>query len=175
MWLSALELVKEIPPDAKLPARAWMVKSQRMTQDEAKNVAEGPNGETVMRYDFAFPPDADAFGLAVTMLSGKAEIGNRTKLRLTYKTQLPAGLDKIVAMLGEQLGNAQYVAMLDPAPDWTTVDLPLSAFTLAGGAQDPDGKLDPDQVQAFGIGLAGQAQGQNLAGAIWLKSFEFAE
>lgn len=150
----------------------WSVGKDAAVQATLTTPNESPAGKPCMKFEFRFPGGRHMWATPSVPMP-PADLEGYRALRFTYKAALPAGINGLLVMLGEQNGS-QYFA--DPAPpaqgQWTTVTIPLDRFELGTWSKDDNGQLNLEQVARVFVGVHGTATGEGGPGVILVTDLQ---
>jgi hypothetical protein len=173
LWVNEVEFVKEVPEGNDYPPRDFVFMGEKGATGAISSPEEGPEGERVTRMDFTLPPGEEAHAIAVSRLNGARDVVGKAKVRVTFKTLLPNGVEAVILILAES-GGAGYAALLPGSAEWTTKEITMANMIRGDWAEDENGKLDTDQVIVFGFGTGGKVV-EPAGGTIWIKEYAFVE
>lgn len=151
---------------------AWSPAADKAVEHKMAAAKDGPNGAPCIRYTFNFPGGRHMYATP-SQAFPETEVSAYAGLRLTYKADLPKGINGLLFMVAEQ-GRAYYCATpAPPASDtWTECNVPFSAFKLASWTKDANGRLDLDLITRIIIGAHGTAQGKGGNGMICVADIQ---
>jgi hypothetical protein len=153
-------------------AGTWSVGSDPAVTVHLTTPNEGPNGEPCMRVDFTMPGGKHMYMVPATPAPAAALEGY-SGISITYRADLPPGINGLLFMLGEQ--GAQWFA--SPAPpatngEWKTLIVPFEQFELGNWSRDDNGKLDVSYVNQVMCGMHGSTTDEQGVGTIWVMDLK---
>ena len=102
------------------------------------------------------------------------ELDGYSGLRITYKAQLPEGIDGLLVMLIESDGTQYHAVPPPPASaEWKTITIPWSGFRRGGWSRDENDRLDRNEVGEVAVGMHGTATAEEAAGRISVSGAQF--
>lgn len=120
----------------------------------------GPEATPAAVLEFTFCATTYNWNWA-TVETGTADPSSAVAVRITYRTEVPAGFPPLNLMVREA-GSAGYWVPeglpLSPGR-FATVSVPLQGFVLPAWSKDSNGKLDVEAIRQVSIGLASSAAG----------------
>lgn len=122
--------------------------------------AAGPEGTPAAALEFTFSATTYNWNWA-TVETGGADPSASVAVRVTYRTEVPAGFPPLNVMVREAGSAAYWVSEGLPLSRgrFATVSLPLRSFTLPAWSRDSNGRLDVDAIRQVSVGLASSAAG----------------
>lgn len=136
----------------------WGIAKDPAVTAEMSVANEGPNGEPCTKLSFTFPGGKHMY-LVPSMALPQTDLDGYSALEITYKAELPPGIEGLLVMLGESGGQFMAEPMPKASETWLTVTIPFADFKLGGWSKDDNGKLDVDRVNSVMIGAHGTSPG----------------
>ncbi|MBM3472522.1 MAG: hypothetical protein FJX75_04515 [Armatimonadetes bacterium] len=138
--------------------KLWSIGKDPAVTAEMTVADEGPNGGACTKLAFTFPGGKHMY-LVPSMALPQSDLEGYSALEITYKAELPPGIQGLLLMLGESGGQFMVEPMPAPSEKWITATIPFADFKLGGWSKDDNGVLDLDRVQSLMIGTHGASTG----------------
>jgi hypothetical protein len=138
--------------------KLWSIGKDPAVTAEMTVANEGPNGEACTKLAFTFPGGKHMY-LVPSMSLPQTDLEGYSALEITYKAELPPGIQGLLLMLGESGGQFMVDPLPKPSEKWVTMTIPLADFKLGGWSKDDNGQLDLDRIQSLMIGTHGTSTG----------------
>jgi hypothetical protein len=152
---------------------SWTVGKDPAVTATLTTPADGPGGKPCMRLDFAFPGDRHMYVLP-SKAAPQGDLDGYDGLRLTYRAQLPDGIQGLLVTLIQTGGGQYFYDPLVPASaEWATTTLPLGHFKPAPWAKEAGEHPDMSEVTGLIIGTHGTASGAGGKGLIEVCDIAF--
>ncbi|MBM3497303.1 MAG: hypothetical protein FJX74_01410 [Armatimonadetes bacterium] len=135
-------------------AKAWGIGQDPAVTSEMTVADEGPDGEPCTKLAFTLPGGKHMY-LVPSMNLPQTDLEGYSALEITYRAQLPPGIQGLLLMLGESGGQFMVEPLPPPSEDWVTMTIPFADFKLGGWSKDDNGQLDTDRVQNVMVGTHG--------------------
>ena len=139
-------------------AKLWSVGKDPAVTAEMTVANEGPNGEPCTKLAFTFPGGKHMY-LVPSMALPQSDLEGYSALEITYKAELPPGIQGLLLMLGESGGQFMVEPLPPPSEKWVTMTIPFADLKLGGWSKDDNGTLDLDRVQSIMVGTHGASTG----------------
>lgn len=122
--------------------------------------AAGPEATPAAVLEFTFSPSKYNWNWA-TVETGGADPSLSIAVRVTYRTEVPAGFPPLNVMVREAGSAAYWLSEGLPLARgrFKTVSVPLRALTLPAWSRDDNGRLDVAAIRQVSVGLASSAAG----------------
>ena len=118
------------------------------------DASAGPESTPAAVLEFSFSATQYNWNWATVGTAG-LDLSGFTAVRVTYRTEVPAGFASLSVMLRESTGGSYWVPQVLPLSPrrWHTAIVPFSRFTVPAWSKDANSTLDLDLVTAVSIGL----------------------
>jgi len=134
--------------------KTWGVGQDPAVTSKLTVANEGPNGEACTNLAFTFPGGKHMY-LVPSMNLPQSDLEGYSALEITYRAQLPPGIQGLLLMLGESGGQFMVDPLPPPSDTWVTMTIPFADFKLGGWSKDDNGQLDTDRIQNVMVGTHG--------------------
>jgi hypothetical protein len=138
--------------------KLWNVGQDPAVTSNMTVADEGPAGEACTKLAFTFPGGKHMY-LVPSMALPQSDLEGYSALEITYKADLPPGIQGLLLMLGESGGQFMVEPLPKPTDKWITMTIPFADFKLGGWSKDDNGTFDLDRVQNVCIGTHGVSTG----------------